>query len=74
MFEKEAEKFMERVFPYDDETPMYGEEQVKGLLARFAESVYNEAKEILQLFIGVDGIDDFIEVRDKAEQFLKEKE
>ena len=45
MFETEAEKFMERVFPYEDEEPMYGEEQVKGLLAAFAESVHNKVNE-----------------------------
>lgn len=31
-----------------------------------------KAKELLQLFICTDGIEDFIEVRDKAEQFLSE--
>lgn len=45
MFETEVEKFMDNVFPYDDEEPMYGEEQVKGLLAIFAESVHNKANE-----------------------------
>ena len=44
MFEKEAEKFMEGVFPYEDETPMYGEEQVKRLLSIFVESICNKAK------------------------------
>lgn len=42
MFEKESESFMKNVFSYEDEEPMYGEEQVKRLLSIFAESIYNK--------------------------------